>query len=433
MEDMVNPFKPATPWTKERHRQWAEDRTKGKITYTWYGIRVGFHHPWVRAVFILFAGFSVFLLGSTLSRGLSTEVISSLLSTGQMLLIMFGFLSGVFIIAHAGTALERWDTHEALFHAHENPETVLVTVTGGSGSPWFALTNTSDFADTWRCQILSFANGTWTVLHTTTGGPKGIDMVLLPDQRLAVTRTDQSLLFIEPDRVTYCATPGIAGYALPLTTRHLLIAGVAKESTSSARIDLETGAIEPLDLLVQQRPALFQGQAYLCDHGRYQIAIVSEDTLQSIPHNHHWYPEVLTVGPANQLYTAIFLDAQKETELWVYNDGWRQLPNPPSTYVFDLACDGETLLALTEHTIYRYNADDERWIAELPADQHASIWQLRTLDQGVIAFNPLSRTIAHRVHGVWEAVTVVPSAKPTAPVTGYGTWFPPRAESPPQQ
>lgn len=432
---MLNPFEPARPWTAEKHRQWADDRTRGKATY--YRAAIG---VWLRsrgALIWTCVVFSYYLLLVWLIVGneLQFERLLQSPAATQPMLIGLVLFACMMVLHPIGKASERWKEHEQLYQSHEAPYTRPVTVVGHSPERLFALTNTPDFADTVTCQLLGFADGAWTPLHTSRRGPAGLDLALLPGGGLAITYDDQSVTIISPAGVSRVATPRAAGFVVPLAGDQLLVVGDKQRGKSSARVTPGSGAVEELDLLTSIAPSAHNGKAYLFDHGRYQLAVLGGLTAELIAHRQTWNPLALTVSPDGRVYAAVYPRSGGDIALWVYDGAWSEVASLPFMGIWGLTHDGAELLALTELGIVRLNADGSAWAVELSAEEppfnedlhHILYWQLRALRQGVVAMEMISGDLLVRRDGVWEPLPPVPALVQEGAAPDLWSWLGDRA------
>jgi hypothetical protein len=406
---MLNPFEPAKPWTEAKHRQWAADREAGTWRYAWHGTLLAFRQWWAIAIILLSAAFYIGSLWPTFRDGLDAEELRHLFDHGHGLLFAMGSFLLMIVLTGAGTALERWAENEQLYHFYLAPPTHVVAVAGLNTTRFYALTNTVDFAETYTAQLLSFADGVWTPIYTLRGGPRSLDLAILADGGLIITRADQTLVIVAANGVKHFATPGAAGFAVPLDGDQFLVVGNKEHSKHSARVNVLTEAVESLDLLVDIPPTVCAGRAYLCDHGRYQVAVVGGGQIDLIPHSPIWRICAMSVAPDGTIYLAVYPRSGGDAMIWHSNGAWQQCMDLPFRNVINLAHDGDTLLALSEHGISRLDRTRGEWITEFSgAGIEMFAWGIYRLDEQLVVLDVVTGSVSVRRDGVWESASPIP-------------------------
>jgi hypothetical protein len=327
------------------------------------------------------------------------------------LLRLYGWIILVFVcvalLDSGGKAWERWDVYERRYAVHEDPPTLTRKVVGAGPDQLYALTSTPDFADTTHCQVLAYTAGVWTVHYATHTGPDGIDLALLADGRLALSRDDYSLVLIGPGGVTTIATPQVCGFVAPLGDNHVLIAGLYKVSTASARVNLTTGVVEHLDLLVSRPPVVWKDQVYLFDQGRYHMAIVGRTSTTVIPYSPTWRPGAFTVDAHGAVYAVITPRSGTQGAIWRYTTHWKHYAPLPDKAVSALIHDGRSLLIATARGVYCWVWAVGKWATD-GVDTEGLRWRFYALTEGALLNEWFDGRLLLRRDYTWTALPSVP-------------------------
>ncbi|RRR67521.1 MAG: hypothetical protein EI684_18780 [Candidatus Viridilinea halotolerans] len=120
-----------------------------------------------------------------------------------------------------------------------------------------------------------------------------------------------------------------------------------------------------------------------------------------------------SVSPSGIVCTAVYLRSSGSPRLYAYDGAWQQLPELGTKIIADLAHAGETLLALTEHGVYRLDQGAQEWQGDLLQPMAAvTDWRLRTLGEDIALMDSRTGRLLVRQHAVWAAMPSVPAFLP---------------------
>ncbi|MFV9505227.1 MAG: YncE family protein [Oscillochloridaceae bacterium umkhey_bin13] len=423
-----DPFASLDVWTEAQHLQWRAIRRQGRWAFfrysmiRWLATPLAWAMAAIAVLIVILNRSTAFAPDDPLPWTQYFWVVGLLLFFGMLLLM------GV-------EGVSRWSKFEQIYAQYEAPRPILDFVVGSSPDHLFAWMSADDFGGTRHVLLAELRHGTWAPLYTKRGMPTHaqgerpwvspalnqpsdrpfvpdeVGMVLMPNGTLIITRRDATILVFDQPEPRIIATPGIVGYPASLADGRLFVAGVKGWSKHSARINLATGALEPIDVLTDNDGvAIHNGHAYVFDYGRAQIAIIGADSLAYVAHPPTWRPWWLAVAPDGTLWSYVSSRSGASSALWVYRDTWQPGPELDEAYFPQaMTHDGPSTLVACKQAGLRLANDGTQWITEqtFDPDQDFALVMMQTLTQGTAVF-PRFAYVAHsaimvRRNGTWQA------------------------------
>jgi hypothetical protein len=191
-------------------------------------------------------------------------------------------------------------------------------------------------------------------------------------------------------------------YIVAVRPDRYLIAG----APFSLWFDPATGDVQRVEVKTTVRPAIYADRIHLLNGDEFCITILEQDTSTVIPFDKGTWIDAFAVAANGTLFIAERVGSDKDRgRILGYAEGrWAPVAAPFKGPVFDLARDGEKLLAATPQGIFSYDSRSDLWAGEEVA---GSEWQFSRQSDQLFLLNTNSGAILTRLNGRWQAERLV--------------------------
>lgn len=405
-----NPFLQATlptaaPWDSEKQRWWAETRRLGRWSYGLHRVKARSTVGRLVSIVSIFIGVLLLLFLPVLfdlpERALRLFTWDTLHTVLAIALWFVPTIAALFVLTGFIEGWMRWQLYEQIAVSYAGPPYIPSALVVG-GRRRFALLNPR-LAGELRAKLISFDGHVWQTHYTSDNDQPLVDLALLPDKRLMLTRVGGDLIVLDAEGAAQVTSMGMEGeYIVAAQPNRYLIAG----TPFSLWFDPTTGGLQRLEVVITGRPALHEGIIYLLDDEHQCVMVLQGDAITTIPLAKGTLVNCLAVAPNGTLFIGEQTGSKRDCGRVLRYAGGRWLPVGAQfkNLVFDLALDGEQLLAHTVEGVYCYDPRSDSWECE---EVTGFDWQLAKLGEQLFLLSANTGAILTRLNGRWQTEPLV--------------------------
>lgn len=402
-----NPFLQATlptavPWDSEKQRWWAETRRLGRWSYGLQRVKA---RSTVDRLVRIFIGVLLLLFLPVLfdlpERGLRLFTWDTLQTVLASALWFVPTIAALFVLTGFIEGWMRWGLYEQIAVRYAGPPYIPSALVVG-GQRRFALLNPRLTGEL-RAKLISFDDHVWRTHYMSDNDQALVDLALLPDQRLMLTRGGGDLIVLDAEGAAQVTSTGMEGeHIVAVQPNRYLIAG----TPFSLWFDPTTNSLQRLAAMITARPALHEGIIYVLDDEHQCVMILRGDAITTIPLAKGTWVNCLAVAPNGTLFIAEQTGSKHDRgHVLRYADGrWLPVGARFKNLVFDLVLDGEQLLVRTVQGVYCYDPRSDRWECE---EVTGCDWQMAKQGKQLFLLNVNTGAIRTRLNGRWQTEPLV--------------------------